>query len=168
MEFVVETGEGLSNATSYVSLNYVDSYIEFRNIDSEWFDMDDEEKELRIIQATEYIDNLLMWASTLKDTEQSLNFPRVSFEDKQGRTVSSDSVPEKIRQAVALTTFVGLSDDIYDEGALLSSESYGKSSESYFKPQRVGGNTELRNLRQNLLRLGYGRSGSSIVEVLRA
>jgi hypothetical protein len=135
---------------------------------SEWFDMDDTEQQYRIIQATEYVDNMLIWTSKLKSLEQSLNFPREDFEDRQGRTVSSDSVPTKIKQATALVVYVGLSQDLYDDGVLLSSETYGKASESYFKPVRAGGSVELRNLRQNLLRLGYGRSGTSVVEVDRA
>lgn len=168
MDFIIEDGTGLSTATSYVSIAYVDDYIEFQNVDSEWFDMDDDEKEYRIIQATDYVDNLLIWTSSIVSLDQALNFPREQFTDRQGRTIAADSVPAKIKQAVALTVYVGLSGDLYDEGALLSSETYGKASESYFKPLRVGGSTELRNLRQNLLRLGYGRSGTSIVEVNRA
>lgn len=169
MDFIIEDGTGLSTATSYVSIAYVDDFIEFQNIHSEWFDMTDSEKQYRIIQATEYVDNLLIWTSKLKNLEQALSWPREQFEDKQGRTVSADSVPTRIKQAVALTTYVGTTvDDIYDEGALLSSETYGKASESYFKPLRVGGSTELRNLRQNLLRLGYGRSGTSVTEIERA
>lgn len=168
MEFIVEDGTGLSTATSYVSLSYVDDYIEFQNIDSEWFDMDDEEKEYRVIQATEYVDNLLIWTSSLENLTQALNFPRKSFNDRQGRTIPTGAVPDKIKKAVALAVYVGVSGDLYDEGALLSSETYGKASESYFKPLRVGGSVELRNVRQNLLRLGYGRSGTSIVEVNRA
>lgn len=168
MQFIVENGEGLDNATSYVTVEYVDDYIEFVDVDSEWIDMDDEEKQLRIMQATEYVDNLLIWTSQLKSTDQSLNFPRNEFNDKQGRTIAADSVPSRIKQAVAVVTHTGLSQDIYDEGALLSSEIYGKSSETYYKPQRVGGSVELRNLKQTFLRLGYGRSGSTLVEIQRS
>ena len=73
---VVEDGTGLSNADSFVSVAYADTYFSTRNV-TEWASLTN--KEALLIKATDYIEAVYSEAwkgTTLVDT-QSLSFPRI-------------------------------------------------------------------------------------------
>ena len=73
---VVEDGTGLSNADSFVSVAYADTYFSTRGV-SAWASLTN--KEALLIKATDYIEAVYSesWKGvTLNDT-QSLSFPRI-------------------------------------------------------------------------------------------
>lgn len=73
---VVEDGTGLSNADSFVSVAYADTYFTTRGV-SAWASLIN--KEALLIKATDYIEAVYSesWKGvTLNDT-QSLSFPRI-------------------------------------------------------------------------------------------
>lgn len=73
---VVEDGTGLSNADSFVSVAYADTYFTTRGV-SAWASLTN--KEALLIKATDYIEAVYSesWKGvTLNDT-QSLSFPRI-------------------------------------------------------------------------------------------
>ena len=73
---VVEDGTGLSNADSFVSVAYADTYFSTRNVTT-WASLTN--KEALLIKATDYIEAVYSesWKGvTLNDT-QSLSFPRI-------------------------------------------------------------------------------------------
>lgn len=73
---VVEDGTGLSNADSFVSVAYADTYFSTRGVTA-WASLTN--KEALLIKATDYIEAVYSeaWKGvTLKDT-QSLSFPRI-------------------------------------------------------------------------------------------
>lgn len=73
---VVEDGTGLSNADSFVSVDYADTYFTTRGVSS-WASLTN--KEALLIKATDYIEAVYSesWKGvTLNDT-QSLSFPRI-------------------------------------------------------------------------------------------
>ena len=73
---VVEDGTGLSNADSFVSVAYADTYFSTRNV-TEWASLLN--KEALLVKATDYIEAVYSEAwkgTTLVDT-QSLSFPRI-------------------------------------------------------------------------------------------
>ena len=73
---VVEDGTGLSNADSFVSVAYADTYFSTRGV-TEWASLTN--KEALLIKATDYIEAVYSesWKGvTLNDT-QSLSFPRI-------------------------------------------------------------------------------------------
>ena len=73
---VVEDGTGLSNADSFVSVAYADTYFTTRGVSS-WASLTN--KEALLIKATDYIEAVYSesWKGvTLNDT-QSLSFPRI-------------------------------------------------------------------------------------------
>ncbi len=172
MQFIVSDGTGLPNATSLVSVEFADEFISFFFPDSSWNALDpvDDlgEKQLRLIQATDHINYLLNWTSTLVNNEQALNWPRQAFTDKQGRIVTDGAVPKLIKDAVATVAHVGMDKDIEDAGVLLRSEKFGDTEDRYAGAVKVGGNKEIGSVRKRLMRAGYGKSAVSIVEVLRA
>ena len=73
---VVEDGTGLSNADSFVSVAYADTYFTTRGVNA-WASLTN--KEALLIKATDYIEAVYSesWKGvTLNDT-QSLSFPRI-------------------------------------------------------------------------------------------
>ena len=76
MALIVEDGTGLSDANSYVSVAYADSYFLARNVTA-WASLTI--KEALLIKATDYMEAVYSesWkGTTLLDT-QSLSFPRI-------------------------------------------------------------------------------------------
>lgn len=75
--FIVEDGTNVENANAYVTLEYADAYFTDRGNDS-WLAFTTEQKQQRIVVATQYIDT--RWFGELKGKpfyeEQSLEFPR--------------------------------------------------------------------------------------------
>jgi len=92
MEFVVENGEGLSNANSFVSVEEADSYVAaFVEEDSGWSSKTKKEKELLLIRATRFLNTLVRWNSSIQNKNQALAFPRKTFYDSEGRAVPEGS-----------------------------------------------------------------------------
>ena len=73
---VVEDGTGLSNADSFVSVAYADTYFSTRNVTA-WASLTN--KEALLIKATDYIEAVYSeaWKGTTLSDTQSLSFPRI-------------------------------------------------------------------------------------------
>ena len=74
MALVIENGDGLSNAESYVDVDYVDAYFLKRGI-NEWASLTNREQ--LIIRAMDYIENNYTYQGTKLLSTQSLQFPRL-------------------------------------------------------------------------------------------
>ena len=100
---VVEDGTGLSNADSFVSVAYADTYFSTRNV-TEWASLTN--KEALLIKATDYIEAVYSEAwkgTTLVDT-QSLSFPRI-IDD-------ATVYPDRLLKAVCELAFKANSGDL--------------------------------------------------------
>lgn len=75
MSLVVESGVGLENADSYISVEYADAYFNKRNSKTEWDLVT--EKEKAIIDAMDYIDTAFNYKGYKVNPNQSLEFPRM-------------------------------------------------------------------------------------------
>lgn len=75
MALVVESGVGLENADSYISIEYADNYFNKRNSKAQWDLI--VEKEKAIIDAMDYIETTFLYKGTKLNHNQSLEFPRV-------------------------------------------------------------------------------------------
>jgi hypothetical protein len=73
---VVEDGTGLSNADSFVSVAYADTYFTTRGV-SAWASLTN--KEALLIKATDYIEAVYSeaWKGVTLNYTQSLSFPRI-------------------------------------------------------------------------------------------
>lgn len=94
---IVETGEGIENADSYVSLGYADDYFSARGVSS-WAELDEEAKEQALVRATDYVDNMFQWLGQKLTAAQSLRFPRKNLVDYEGAEVSG--IPAALKQSV--------------------------------------------------------------------
>lgn len=128
MSFVTETGEGLSNATSYVSVAEADAYHEqFGNLDWPETDLEAEDegaaiialKELALNKATRAVDLLFgqRYASyPAFPTTQSLLFPRALFYINSYQPITNTSIPRLLKDAVAeIALMVFKGEEIYPD-----------------------------------------------------
>lgn len=74
MALVVENGEGLPNADSYIDVTFADAYFLKRGI-TQWATLTNREQ--LIIRAMDYIENNYSYKGTKLVSTQSLQFPRV-------------------------------------------------------------------------------------------
>lgn len=94
---IVEYGLGLDNANSYVDVDYADNYFSVRGAKS-WEDLDTETKQVCLVKATDYIDNVFDWNGTKSTKEQALKFPRKNLIDSDGFEVLG--IPLCLKDAV--------------------------------------------------------------------
>lgn len=109
MSLVVEDGEGLEDAESYLSVADADAYFTRRG-NSAWTGTESV-KEAALIKATQYLDYSYSWKGTIFSTEQALNWPRTGVQDNQGRDLDN-SVPQKLKDATAELALVSLSSEL--------------------------------------------------------
>lgn len=93
IEFVVETGEGLSTSTSYVALADFRQYWENKGVDySVAGGTPDATIQVWLNEATAYTDLVNCFGGDILDEDQSLAIPRSGWSDVYGRDIS-ESVP---------------------------------------------------------------------------
>ena len=133
MAFIVETGDGITYASSYVSVSFADSYASDRNITT-WSGTT-AQKEGWLITATDYVEG--KYSHKYKGeqaTTSGLGFPRTV-----GTAYYKDcsfilGVPEELKKAVVEYALLEIGDSLYPEsseaGLSGSSVSVGSISES--------------------------------------
>lgn len=138
----VENGNGIKDANSYVDVGYADSYFSARNITA-WTEKTDEEKEVLLIKATDYIDNVFEWYGKKEFSEQALRFPRVNLFDYEGEKVKG--IPKSLKDAVCETVNILLGDtELYkteNENGFVTSEKIGQLSFTYDVSQKIKNST---------------------------
>lgn len=95
--FVVETGAGLAQATSYVSLDDAETYFEIAEF-AEWTALTDARKEYLLAYATRYIDQKVNWKGSKATTTQGLRWPRSYVYDRDGVAIDDDVIPQQVEQ----------------------------------------------------------------------
>ena len=67
-----------------------------------WSSLSDSEKQASLIQSTFLLDSSFDWSGTISTNDQDLRWPRVGVYDRDDRLISSDIIPNQIKQATAL------------------------------------------------------------------
>lgn len=99
--FVVETGSGLADATSYVSVAEADDYFAIDpHFASTWSGIDTTTKEYLLAWSTRILDQKTVWRGVLSvpDT-QALRWPRTYVYDRDGRMIGIDVIPKQLKEA---------------------------------------------------------------------
>lgn len=163
---IVETGERLNNADSYVSIEYADTYFTARGFSS-WFEKTDEDKEIELIKATEYVDASFDWRGRKATAEQALAFPRKGLIDNDGFTV--DGIPAKIMQTVCDAVMFSATFSVAEENGAVTSERVGSISVSYDVSKKERGKTlyDAINLKLKGLYIDRNKKGVYSIEVQR-
>jgi hypothetical protein len=100
MAFVVEDGTGLTNANSFISLAYANTYFTDKGVSS-WSGTD-ASKEAALVRASSYLTTAYLWkGSKINERSQALAFPRSGVYDLEGYEVAQDAVPIEIQISTA-------------------------------------------------------------------
>jgi len=128
MAFVVETGAGLSNATSFISVADADAYASEVGL-SAWTGASGT-KETALIKAQRYITQTYrgMWKGIRSTELQALDWPRADVEDYDGYVLDSDSIPAAIKEAQVELAVRALSADLISDVATDTSNVASESS----------------------------------------
>lgn len=121
LELVIEDGNGVADADTYVSLEEADLYHEKMGNEEWTVNKDAVKKASCLRRAAKYLDGYYgVRASGLpKDPDQGLEFPRICCYYVNGTPVDPDSVPTVYKDAqceVALLALKGVSLTAYDDG----------------------------------------------------
>jgi len=137
---VVEDGSGLTNANSYASLAYADSYHEYHRNPATWTEADDADKEQALRMATWWLDQTYgdRWIGLKSTQEQALDWPRGLAYDRNGYQVPDDEVPNRLKDAtceMALRYLLAPDElmpdvEVQDQGILSESNAVGALSSS--------------------------------------
>lgn len=107
---VVETGAGLHNANSYVSLDAANEYNANHPHADTWQTVGTEDKKRAILLATRLLDSEVEWHGTpVKNTDtsvvagdrQRLRWPRSGAHDLDGNAVNQKEIPEWLKEATS-------------------------------------------------------------------
>ena len=101
-EFTVETGSGVTGANAYCTTAEADQYHENYGNPTAWSDLSDAQKELAVRYATQALDALFRWRGVRAHSTQGLDWPRAGITDPDGFQISSDSVPDEVKDACAI------------------------------------------------------------------
>ena len=134
---IVENGNGLPNADSYVSVEFADSYFSARGV-SAWASLTTEQKEQALIRGTDFIDNVFQWCGKKATAEQSLRFPRVNLKDYEGNAI--EGIPNCLKQAVCDVAIVASNGtelfEVSEHNGDVLSETITSLSFTYSKTER--------------------------------
>jgi len=101
--FIVETGTGLSNANSYLSITDADAYHLDHSGSTDWSGADNADKEAALRLATQYLDakHAGKWKGTKYTTTQALAWPRTGAYDGENCLIEYNVIPQALKDACA-------------------------------------------------------------------
>lgn len=148
---IVEDGTGLIDADSFVDIAYSDDYFSARGVTS-WETLTLSEKEILLVKATDYIDNVFDWLGKKSTPEQSLNFPRIELYTKDGYAV--DGIPKQLKDCVCECALI-LSQNktlfkTENENGAVTSEHIGSLSFTYDVSQKITDSTLYESINTRL------------------
>lgn len=150
---IIEDGTGLVNADSFVSVDFADNYFFSRGF-SKWQELEQEKKEVALVNATDFINNYFEWKGKRLTANQSLAFPRQSLFDNEGFAL--EGVPTSVKQAVCEAIKINIDGELYEtqesNGAVVSEKignlqfSYDVSKKDTFATRYESINKRLKGL----------------------
>jgi hypothetical protein len=110
--FVVETGVGLANANSYLSVVDFKAYHDDRG--NVWSNYGTPEIEQALVIAADYVDRRYPYRGTRRSgRDQALEWPRISATDADGNAIDSGSIPNEVEWASADLAFTQLTESLF-------------------------------------------------------
>ena len=139
---IVETGSNVTDANTYIDVDFADAYHLLAN-NTDW-SADEADKEFALVKATQAVDLLYgpLYLSQILHNNQSLLFPRYSFYDNHKNLQTQATIPTCLKNAVAEAALLALTGtSMFPEVSQNSniktqSDKVGElsTSVSYFKP----------------------------------
>jgi len=113
MAFLVETGTGITDANSYISVEEADNYFTDINPQEIWFTKNTQQRERVLMNGTQFIDNQYSYIGTKASETQGLQWPREDAIDNNGYEVTG--VPKNIKQATCEAALRAFDSTLYTD-----------------------------------------------------
>ena len=166
MDFIVEDGTGVEDASSYAMVAQIDAYLTVFYPDSKWLELDVSQKKASLMKASSYFDSMLRWESKVLTLTQGLQFPRIPFEDRDGRLI--EGIPKTIVNAIGEIANSSMTQSLTKSAPLLSAQSFGRTSEIYASPYSEDSDGVLEQVKRHFIKWGYGSSSTTVNTIFRA
>jgi hypothetical protein len=173
MQLLVETGEGLPEANSYIDTADVEKYLS-TEVCNQFKELSADERFDRIIIASLFIDYSFNWIGQQKTLQQGLSWPRVDAVF-QSHEIPDNYIPPQIKRAtstaVSLIMQYGVGVFQGTSEAQVKKEKLGPIETEYFKNIKLyfSDSSEYLDINNMLRGLFINKSISSVLtaEVLR-
>jgi hypothetical protein len=172
MQLVVETGEGLVDANSYIDLTDIEKYMP-STVLAQWQELSVDEQIDRMVTASLFIDFSFNWIGRQKTFEQGLSWPRINvFFQKQ--EVPDHYIPLRIKRACVMAADLimrfGLGVFLETGEAQVKKEKLGPMETEYFEALKIDStnSSQFADINNTLRGLFYKPGNVITVEVLRA
>ena len=105
---ILETGAGLVNSNSYVTLAWADDYFSEHPFHADaWANITDEDtREALLKAASRYLDTAFDWVGYRQSVTQAMEWPRTHVYDLGGVLLPAYTVPLRVMQATAEQAFL--------------------------------------------------------------
>jgi len=101
MAVTKEDGTVIANADVYEDVAGADAYWVLHGTPAEWTAATTDAKEVALRYATSYLDSKYRWNSSLVDLDQTLGWPRVAYNDSEGRCRGGSTMPSELLAATS-------------------------------------------------------------------
>lgn len=171
MRLIVETGQSLPDANSYIDVADIEKYLS-SNVLAEYNKLSADEKIDRLIIASLFVDYSFNWNGQQKTLEQGLCWPRINV-FFQGHTIPDDYIPKQLKRAcsMAVNLIMEFGSNVFQETGELQvkKEKLGQIETEYFEAIKIAYNNNSRYTDiNNILRgLYYKSSGVTTARILR-
>jgi hypothetical protein len=172
MQLIVETGESLIDANTYIDLTDIEKHLP-STVLTQWQELSEDEQIDRLITASLFIDFSFNWIGRQKTLEQGLSWPRINVFFQKHR-VPDTYIPLQIKRAcimaVSLIMQSGLS--VFQETgeAQVKKEKLGPLETEYFETLKsnFSNSSQFTDINNMLRGLFYKPGNVIATEVLRA
>jgi hypothetical protein len=117
MAVTIDSTVGGASANSYVTLAEAEVYFEGRLNITDWTSATTDEKNRALVMAARRLDQE-RWTSEKASSAQALKWPRWDAEDEDGNSISSDTIPEAIKDAQCELALAMLDSDLTTDTGL--------------------------------------------------
>ena len=166
MRLIIETGEGLENANSYIDLVDVEKYLP-SSVLVKLNELSVDEQIDRFITASLFIDFSFDWIGQQKTLEQGLSWPRINVL-YQGHKIPENYIPTQIKKAcsMAINLIMKSGIGVFQETneAQIKKEKFGPIETEYFKAMKYNfDNSSQFSDINNLLRGLFKKQNSGVI-----
>jgi hypothetical protein len=168
MAFTVEDGTGVEDANAYVLVADADTYMSDR-ARAAWASLETPQKQAAIIEATMYLDATFYWIGEIASSSQTLLWPRVNAEDREGRSYD-DQVPQRVKDACCELAWIARSGSLMptETEASIKKVKAGSVEVEYQSGNKVGEADRFAWVNRVLTSLTKGAAGGPNISLLKA
>jgi hypothetical protein len=146
--FIVETGSGATDANSYASVSFADSYHQAYGDPSTWRNATTAARENALREATRAADEIYgnRWSGTRATATQALDWPRADVPDQAGDFLESDVIPLALQKWTARAALLILTGSVLspveEDGSAIASESLSAAGGFSKSVTYIGGKSQ--------------------------